>query len=48
LTGIHSGKNSAFSAVAKWLMDAKKTYGRPLIDPRAGAFKMKFYSEADI
>lgn len=48
LTGIKSGKNSALAAVAKWLMEAKKTYGRPAIDPRANQFKMKFYSEADI
>jgi len=48
LTGIHSGKNSAFAAVAKWLMESKKTYGRPAIDPRANAFKMKYYSVADI
>lgn len=45
LTGIKSGPNSAYSAVAKWLMDAKKTYGRPIIDPRAAQFKMKHYSE---
>ncbi len=27
LTGIKSGKNSAFAALAKWLMESKKTYG---------------------
>jgi hypothetical protein len=48
LTGIKSGPNSAYAAVAKWLMDSKKTYGRPIIDPRAAQFKMKFYSDADI
>lgn len=29
-------------------MDAKKTYGRPIIDPRAASFKMKFYSDSEI
>jgi hypothetical protein len=29
-------------------MDAKKTYGRPIIDPRAASFKMKYYSDSDI
>lgn len=48
LTGIKSGVNSAYSALAKWLMDAKKTYGRPIIDPRAHAFKMKNNSPEDI
>lgn len=48
LTGIKSGVNSAYAAIAKWLMDAKKTYGRPIIDPRAASFKMKYYSESDI
>jgi len=48
LTGIHSGTNTGQAAVARWLMDAKKTYGRPIIDPRANGFKMQFYSEADI
>ena len=48
LTGIKSGANSAYAAIAKWLMDAKKTYGRPIIDPRAASFKMKYYSESDI
>jgi hypothetical protein len=48
LTGIKSGKNSALAALAKWLMESKKTYGRPAIDPRANQFKMKFYSEADL
>ena len=48
LTGIKSGVNSAYAAIAKWLMDSKKTYGRPIIDPRAAQFKMKFYSDSDI
>jgi len=48
LTGIKSGKNSGLAALAKWLMESKKTYGRPAIDPRANQFKMKFYSEADL
>lgn len=47
LTGMHSGTNAAQSAVARWLMHAKKTYKRPVIDPRAANFKMKFTSEND-
>lgn len=45
---MKSGVNSAYSALAKWLMDGKKTYGRPIIDPRAHQFKMKHYSADDI
>jgi len=47
LTGIHSGSNTAQAAIARWLMEAKKTYGRPVIDPRANGFKMKHSSSAD-
>lgn len=48
LTGIRSGTNTGQSAVARWLMESKKTYGRPVIDPRANGFKMKLYSPADV
>jgi hypothetical protein len=27
LTGIHSGENSAYAAVARWLMQVKNLYG---------------------
>jgi hypothetical protein len=38
LSGIHAGENSAYAAVARWLMQVKNLYGRPLMNPRDAEF----------
>ena len=42
LTGIHAGENSAYAAVARWLMTVKNLYGRPLDNARDADFSMLF------
>ena len=42
LTGIHSGENSAYAAVARWLMTVKNLYARPLDNARDADFRMLF------
>ena len=42
LKGIHAGENSAYAAVARWLMQVKSIYGRPLVDARDADFRMQF------
>ena len=42
LTGIHAGNNSAYAAAARWLMQVKSLYGRPLDNARDADFRMLF------
>ena len=42
LKGIHAGENSAYAAVARWLMIVKSLYGRPLDNARDADFRMLF------